>query len=184
MKKMILAGSALASVLLTTVAGVAMAAPATAPVSEPTTIKVGAFFPTNGNDSNAAGATQITAGIDYAITKTTQTNPTIPSVYFDYQGGSRNGGHEDTYALGVAVRGESFSSSGTNPYIGVGIGAYDVDAKKGNNGTDKNNVDFGGKIFAGLEFKGGFLVEANYQILPSEDGINPSGFGAQVGYRF
>lgn len=166
-------------------------AQATAPVTNPWSIKLGALFPTNDRASDNGGNTQFSAGLDYAFGKTTQNNPILPSVYLDYNGGSRNGGHVDTYGLGVAVRAYANSPAGANrqavsPYVGAGIGVYNTDAKNNTSFYTRsgNNTSLGGKVFAGLEFTGDYFVEVNYQWLPSEAGINPDGVGLQVGARF
>lgn len=184
MKKITIGVTAIAALALTATVGGAQAATPTIDVVHPATIKIGAFFPSNGNNENAGGHTQFSAGLDYAITKTTQTNPSIPSVYLDYQGGTRNGGHINTIGLGVAIRSQSVNKSGSNPYFGGGLGLYDVSAKPGRDYNSKTGIVVGGKIFGGYEFKGGFLVEASYQLITKENGVNPSGLGVQVGYRF
>ena len=163
----------------------------TVPVQHPLSIKLGALIPTNSAATHNGGSAQISGGVDYAVGKTTQDNPTIPSVYADYNGGSRNGGHVNTYGAGVAVRGYgnkpgAANSTGTSPYIGAGIGVYHSDIKNTQNGAVRsgNTTSIGGKVFAGLEFSQNYFVEANYQFLPSKVGVNPSGVGLQIGARF
>lgn len=160
-------------------------AQATEPVQKPITIKLGGYFPTAGSGRDAGGSSQFSAGLDYALTKTASSNPVLPSLYFDYQGGSRNGGHADVYGLGVAVRDYVGSPSlgRVSPYVGAGLGIYDEQLKRNGTGSS-NNGSFGGKLFAGVEFSQSFLVEVNYQILENHNGVNPDGFGAQLGYRF
>ncbi len=160
----------------------------TQPVQKPISVKVGAFFPTQSSGRNQGGSTRISASLDYALIKTAQNNPTLSSIYLDYEGGSKHGGHADTYALGVAVRTYTNTPSAANgsrlsPYVGAGIGAYDVDVKN-QNSHSANKVGFGGKVLAGLEFSQAYFVEANYQFVPQQRGVNPSGFGLQVGARF
>ncbi len=153
-------------------------------IVKPLSIKLGAFFPSNGPDQHGGGSTQFSAGLDYALSKTTQLNPTIPSTYFDYEGGTKSGGHSDVYGLGLAIRTENINVTSFKPYIGAGVGVYDIDEKRYDNGNSSNKVNVGGKVFLGGELNSGFFIEANYQILPSASGVNPSGFGAQLGYRF
>lgn len=171
--------------------GVAQAQTAV-PVQHPLSIKLGALFPTSNSGSDNGGSAQISAGADYAIGKTTQNNPALPSVYFDYNGGSRRGGHVNTYGLGLAIRAYANAPSGANrqavsPYYGAGIGVYHVDVKDARYAPytrSGQTTSVGGKIFAGLEFSGDYFVEANYQFLPSKAGVNPSGVGVQIGVRF
>jgi len=192
MNRISFAGAMAAVGLLTTLIGGAAGAQIlgqpSQSVDNPLSVKVGVFLPTSGSDTHNGGSPQISAGLDYAIAKTSSDNPSLPSVYFDYDGGSKNGGHIDTYGLGVAIRSYSNTpgakSSGGSPYLGAGIGAYEEDGKNGSLGNSQSKLNLGGKVFVGDEFSGGFFVESNYQILSSISGINPSGFGVQVGMRF
>ena len=163
----------------------AQAQSATVPVQKPVTIKLGGFFPTSSSGRDAGGSSQFSAGLDYALVKTTSSNPLLPSVYFDYQGGSRNGGHTDSYGLGIAARDYvgSPALAQVSPYVGAGVGVYDEQLKRGGTNS-KNTVNVGAKLLAGVEFSQSFLVEVNYQFLPKHNGVNPDGFGAQIGYRF
>ena len=169
----------------------AVHAQATTTVTNPWSIKLGALFPTNDRATDNGGSAQLSAGLDYAFSKTTGTNPVLPSIYADYDGGSKNGGHVDSYGLGVAVRAYASTPSGANrqavsPYVGAGIGIYNTNAKNNTSFFTRsgNNTSAGGKVFAGLEFTGNYFVEVNYQWLPSEVGINPDGVGVQLGARF
>ena len=174
-------GSALG---LLCVAGSAQAqVPATQPVQKPITIKLGAYFPTASSGRDAGGNTEFSAGVDYAFAKTSVGKPILPSVYFDYQGGNHNGGHSDSYGLGVAARYyTSVPGASVSPYFGAGIGIYDESLKR-NGGGSSSNANLGAKLMAGVEFSSA-LVELNYQFLPKHNGVNPDGLGLQVGYRF
>ena len=48
----------------------------------------------------------------------------------------------------------------------------------------KNSITFGGKVYTGYEFPSGWLVEANYQLIGKVGGIDPSGYGLQIGFKF
>jgi len=161
------------------------------PVVKPLTVKVGAFFPTDSRAKKNSNSTQISAGIDYAFGKTGSNNPSLPSVYVDYNGGNKNGGHVNSYGAGIGVRSFTTTPAGNNkqnfsPYFGAGVGVYRVDIKDTSvtPSVSGTTTSIGGKVLAGVEFGGGLLVEANYQMLPSRKGVNPSGFGVQVGARF
>ncbi len=158
-------------------------APTTQPVQKPITIKLGAYFPTASSGRNAGSSTEFSAGLDYAFAKTTTTSPILPSIYFDYQGGSKNGGHSDSYGLGIAARYyTSTPGASAAPYFGAGVGIYDESLKRSGGGSS-SNANIGAKLLAGVEFSSA-LVEVNYQFLPKHNGVNPDGFGLQVGYRF
>ncbi|MGI4790540.1 MAG: hypothetical protein ACRYFS_17015, partial [Janthinobacterium lividum] len=166
-----LVGVALSSVFVGS-AHIAQAQTATQPVEKPITIKLGGYFPNSSSGRSAGGNTEFSLGLDYALTKTATGNPFVPSVYFDLQNGKHNGGHADSYGLGVAGR-YYFGVPGASvtPYLGAGIGVYDEQLKQGGSGGD-SNVNVGGKVFGGVEFSS-FLVEINYQLQPKHNGVNP-----------
>ncbi|HEX5323609.1 MAG TPA: hypothetical protein VFW40_07470 [Capsulimonadaceae bacterium] len=171
--------------------GVAAQAQTTVPVQHPLSVKVGALFPTNSAATHSGGSAQISAGLDYAFGKTTQENPALPSIYLDYNGGSHDGGHVNTYGAGIAVRGYgskpgAATTSGVSPYFGAGVGVYHSDIKNTRDAVVQSGstTSIGGKIFAGVEFSQNYFIEANYQFLPSKAGVNPSGVGVQIGARF
>jgi len=175
--------SALFSGVLISIAIGAQAQTPTQPVQKPITIKLGAYFPTASSGRNAGGSTEFSTGLDYAFAKTTTGNPLLPSVYFDYQGGSKNGGHSDSYGLGIAARYyTSTPGASVSPYFGAGVGIYDESLKRSGGGSS-SNANIGAKLLAGVEFSSA-LVELNYQFLPKHNGVNPDGLGVQVGYRF
>ncbi len=158
----------------------------TQPVQRPLAVKAGVFFPTGSHGSSSGGGSQFAVGADYAITKTATANPILPSVYVDYNGGTHNGGRLYTVGAGAAVR-TYLGTPGTNgssPYVGAGIGVYDISARKDGSTESKSQLKVGGKIFLGTDLSSGFFVEASYQLLPSVAQVNPTGLAVQVGYRF
>src|SRR5690242_5737515 len=82
-------------------AGTAVKADDAVPVQRPTSIKLGVYLPTGGGAKDVSGSTVFAAGIDYAFSKTADEAPIEPLAYFDYAGGSKNGGHVNLYSLGV-----------------------------------------------------------------------------------
>lgn len=178
----------LAGCLLLSLGGAANAQSA---LSNQISLKVGGFFPSNGNATHNGGSTMLSAGLDYAVPSTTANGTTsLPSIYLDYNGGSKDGGHVDTYGLGFALRTQATKNPaaklGLSPYVGIGVGYYEVQVKNTNVTPSEsgNKGTIGGKAFVGLDLTDSFFVEANYQLISSEKGVNPSGFGAQVGVRF
>jgi opacity protein-like surface antigen len=174
---------------LVTVAGLALTAAASAHAQVPSIlgsgdIKVGIFNPSSHDARDNGGSTQFSVGADY-------TTPGVPGAprptfYGDYQGGSKSGGHVNTYGIGVATKytqGIVGALTKATPYAGIGVGVYRVDVKNTSNGESGTNTTIGGKVFAGVTFNK-YVLEANYQFLPSEKGVNPSGFGVQVGVTF
>lgn len=174
---------------LVTVAGLALVAAASAHAQVPSVlgtgdIKLGIFNPSGSNGKTYMGSTVFSAGLDY-------TPPGIPGVqrptiYGDYEGGTKNGGHVDTIGLGVATKWSPpvvGQLTKITPYAGIGVGGYWLNITNGATSQSGKSITVGGKVFAGLNFDK-YLIEANYQLLPSEHGVNPSGFGVQVGMQF
>ena len=159
---------------------------ATQPVIKPISIKLGVFLPTDGTGRSQGGSTQFAAGIDYAFTKTTADSPVLPLVYFDYQGGSSNGGHANLYNVGVGIRAYPNRTNGQQviPFYGAGIGVDFLDAKNGG-GRSTTKGMFAGKVNLGVELNTGPFAEVQYQIVPgSTEGVHDSGFNVMVGDRF
>ncbi|MBV9850729.1 MAG: outer membrane beta-barrel protein [Armatimonadetes bacterium] len=196
MKKTLIVG--MLGVLLGGVAGAGAQAqtPDTA-VVKPTSIKIGAFFPSNGTVKSATHNTWFRAGIDYAFAKTTSTNPLLTSGYVDYAGSSGNGNNASLIGIGVAARdyfttaatGANAVGSGTsvNPYAGAGIGVYI--AHGSGSGSSVTSTQLGGKVFLGAELNTGPFIEVGYDIVPKSfsvagSSIRADGFDASVGYRF
>ena len=157
------------------------------PVEKPWTVKLGAGWPTQGQAKNDGGSTEFAAGVDYAPEKTTANNPALGSVYADYIGGTKSGGHLYSYGIGVAAKAYGTTPSGNtqtgaSPYYGAGVGIYHTDDKDA--GVSSNRTNLGAKLFAGLEFSGNYLVEVGYHFLPKANGADPSAFIASVGLRF
>ena len=102
------------------------------------------------------------------------------------------------YGVGVAARYQLVKATDTAsvfPYAGLGLGVYGSKFKSttstdnGEGGVsvseDSNTkTGLGGKIFIGAEMKQGFLGELEYNWMPDNGPIKPSGFGLRVGYRF
>ena len=155
-----------------------------APVVKPITIKLGAFFPTNGALKNAVGKTWFTAGADYAFSKLGDQQNLMPLVYADYAGTNKSGLTVDYVGVGPGARYYLTAPgvSTTTPYVGGGVGAYFLHAS--GNGASYNKTKFGFKVNAGIEFQQLYLVEVNYTNAGSESGTRFDGIGLQVGARF
>lgn len=195
MKKTAMIG--LLGLLLGTAAGAgAQAQTPDTTVQKPISLKIGAFFPTDGNVKDGTHNTWIRAGADYAFAKTDAENPLLTSVYFDYAGSSSGGNHANLYGLGVAARdyfntnstanGVVGSGTSVSPYVGAGIGVYFLNASASGD-ENKTDTTVGGKVFLGAELNTGPFIEVGYNILPQKISyydVNFSGFDATVGYRF
>jgi len=137
-------------------------------VEKPIRIKIGGFFPSEGDSD-----TLFHAGIAYDIAKTKATNPLVYGAFLDYYGKDGN----SLFGLGGTIRGYFTPAVAmTRFYGGVGLGAYFADSDGGGNETN-----FGGKLFAGVELNQGFFGEVDY-VYPGTN--RAAGIGASVGYRF
>jgi hypothetical protein len=167
--KSLLAGAAVvvASVGLTSGAH-AQSDKSTVRVEKPIRVKLGAYF-TMGDNSD----TLFSAGASYDFGKTKATNPLVYSAYADYY--TKDG--SSLWGLGGSVRGYFTPAvSATRVYGGLGLGAYIFDP---DGGSTKTN--FGGKLFAGVEFNQGFFGEIDYTYPGDSDA---DGIGASIGFRF
>ncbi len=165
-------------------AGAQAQAPDAAPVTKPITIKLGAFFPSNGAVKTVVGKTWFGAGADYAFSKVGDQQNLMPLAYVDYAGKSGNGLTVRYIGVGPGVRYylSAPAAGTTTPYVGAGLGAYFLHASGG--GASYNKTKFGFKINAGVEFQQMYLLEANYTNAGSESGTRLDGFNLQVGARF
>ena len=186
----------------------AVLAPATASaqdVQKPVTLKLGAFFPSNGDVKKALGNTWLAAGLEYAIQKPAAAtgsplNAVTPLIYLDYAGKSKkvNGIDLDgrTINLGVGVKyyAPTQGAVTVRPYIGAGIGAAFVHAKSSQTTTNgevttttsvtKDQTNFGYKINGGVEFAQNYLVDVAYWNSGKVGGVHLDGYGVSLGYRF
>lgn len=146
--------------------------------------RIGVLVPFNRNSKLLAGDAQLSGGLDYAFEKITNASTFVPTVYLDYQGGSRTGSHLQTYAAGVAIRTHSVKPHSMSPYVGLGIGAYYSNGRLASSARSSSNTSLGGKVFAGLEWSGGYFIEAYADDAENLQGVSPGGWGGQVGVRF
>lgn len=148
----------------------------------PLTLKIGGFLPSDSGARHYGDSTQLSGGAEIALSSN-ETNTGI--AYFDAQGANHNGGHVDSYGIGLGVRSnapESFSK-GVTPYGGAGLGFYIADVDQGSGNPSERKSGLGGKLFGGLQFGNNVIAEINYQWVPTATHINGSGFGFQIGLR-
>jgi hypothetical protein len=164
-------------------------------IQNPVSFRVGSVWPGSATTRANTGYAPLSLGADYAIAESSNVPPAFTSVYFDYAGGSSQGGSAYFWALGLALRtypdtnngntsGGVSNNIGQQIYYGGGLGLYHSYAKNGANGSSGDSTNIGFKAFTGFEFSQTFLLELNYNIVPDADGIGMSGFGLQIGKRF
>jgi len=160
--------------------GMAHAQDDTKAVERPYRIKVGGFFPTEGDVKDAYGSTFFSGGVSWDFSKTLATNPTVFTLYTDYTRGERGDNTLGIWGLGVGARFlfAPANSSG-QPYGELGLGYYNVDFSPG---PSAGRV--GGKLGLGYQLNQGLFGEVEYNLIDKVEGVNPSGVRLNVGYRF
>jgi hypothetical protein len=158
-------------------------------IAKPWSVKIGVAWPSQDQAKTDSNTTNLLAGLDYAVSKTSENNPAYNSVYFDYQGGSQNGGHVYSYGLGLSERAylTPTTAGATAPtfYYGAGIGAYYVDIlNTGSLSTSATKTNLGGKLLAGIETNQSYFAEFSYTWIPKAASADPSSLGLLVGVRF
>jgi len=209
MKKTMMFG--VLGMMLCAIGAQAQTTPATdAAPQKPITIKLGAFFPSNGDTKNL-GKTWFAAGAEYAFAK--PGTSLLPLAYVDYTGKSKDLGtilddgagntisgkiSATSIGVGVGVRGYASTTGAITPFYGAGLGVYFDQVKVDGSGTglfaksasvSKNKTNLGFKLNAGVEFQRMYFVEAAYTNpgkVDLGDGISAKleGFDLLVGARF
>ncbi len=133
----------------------------------------------------------MTAGVSYDVYHGDWAGSGIPlgafALYFDQAGYFQDHSSYRYYGGGVEYRQPlaSFSSS-IRPFIGAGIGYYSVNV---HNYFIETVDRVGGKVFAGLDFRGGWFIQGQYDILgrdnePPHLSRDLSRFSLSLGFRF
>jgi len=159
----------------------------TQPAAKPFTVKLGGYFPSDGDVKDNVGSTWFSFGLNYDIGKTKTESPVVYGAYLDgtFSSKSKDGTSFKDSVYGLGAEGRYYFGKPTEPvtfYAGGGAGAYFLYGK--DKGGSQNNVHLGLKLLAGVEFKQGFLGEVSYTFTGDVRGSSLSGFGAYVGYRF
>ena len=152
-------------------------------IPHPIVLRLGVDWPNDASVRTWAGYSPVAAGADYAIGQAGVAGSNISSLYLDYFGGSTNGGHVDVFGFGLSDRvyaqpaGLNSPTTGQQFFTGGGFGAYSISSSNG------SGVVFGLKAFGGVEFSQKVIVQLGYNLLPSKNGLNASGFNLQLGLR-
>jgi hypothetical protein len=173
-------------------------------VDKPFSVKIGGLFFSNSDTKDALGNSTLSLGVGYDFLKTASENPLIVQGYIDYflpkdgtvtlGGISQETKLENMFGVGVSARYQLVRATDTAsffPYAGIGLGVYSSRVKQNTSGgeqtptsTSDTKTGLGGKLFLGAELKQGFIGELEYNWIPSNGPVKPSGFGARIGYRF
>lgn len=167
------------------------------PVQRPFRVRFGAHFPGDGALRNDVGKEWFSVGASYDVRKTLAVAPRIVEVYVDHTAKRFGGGYgasgvaaaavDEVRVTGIGVAGRFYGdpvTAATQKYVGGGLGVYRVRVVYAFGGESETQTQLGGKVLAGLQARSGLFAEANYVLLGEAKGINPSGLGLQVGYRF
>ena len=176
----------------------ACCAPAARAQEQPKPIRLylGAYFPSNSDTADAIGDVQFSWGLSYDIPQK-KPLPAMIAVYFDGVWASSDsiGGLDvDFHYLGIGPmaryylgqKGQSDTPKKSRFYVGGGFGIYFITAQIVDNAgfyvsTIDNDVKFGGKLVAGMEFGKSLLVEGDYTWPGASKG---NGFNLRAGFRF
>jgi outer membrane protein with beta-barrel domain len=176
----------------------ACCAPAARAQEQPKPIRLylGAYFPSNSDTQDAIGDVQFSWGLSYDIPQK-KPLPAVIAVYFDGVWASSDefrGLDVDFHYLGigpmaryyVGKKGEAETQQKSRFYVGGGFGIYWITAQVVDNAgfyvsTIDNDIKFGGKLLAGVEFGKSFLVEGDYTWPGASKG---NGFNVRAGFRF
>jgi hypothetical protein len=131
-----------------------------------------------GNYDAKTGGSRGSFNVSYDLALKKQSIGSNYSIYFDSNSKRRNGVTSSLTGLGISLR-----LNNNNPkadggvYRGAGLGLYTIKA-----GASRSRM--GGKLFVGYERKEGVFAEAGYTLVPKINGVDASGLGLSLGYRF
>ncbi len=124
---------------------------------------------------------QYGVGADYAFLEPGKFLGLTPSIYGDFHGVARDGGHVDTYAGGLALR--TVTKDGSwSPYVGAGVGIYGGSVRDNFGGRYVNRI--GGKVFAGIDAPCGLFLQFFYDGAGDIRKAHTGGPGLELGIRF
>ncbi|MGC4046867.1 MAG: hypothetical protein QM758_23985 [Armatimonas sp.] len=126
----------------------------------------------------STGGSRTSFNGSYDLALKSQKSSAKYSVYVDTNSKRRNGVTNSLTGFGASIRLEdNDGKSGGHLYRGAGLGLYTIKA-----GATRSRM--GGKLFVGYERKEGVFAEADYTLIPKVSGVNASGLGLSLGYRF
>jgi hypothetical protein len=167
----------------------ASAAMASGSPDTPFRVQLGGYFPSNGTIRDLTANTQFDAGLSYDIQKAGKGASAIPyGLYVNLDSVKKHGYALSTAGVGIDARSYfSADQSSVKPYVGLGIGGYNVYS---DDHGSHNDFKFGGKISAGIETQRGVYLEAGYtaigkaKLIGENKTLDPSGASVDIGYKF
>lgn len=152
---------------------------ANAGIGGPTSLSVGAFWPSSDDASSTGGGTQLNADLRYHVPAKNNTLNVPSRTVFDVgiEAGATDGAHSTIVPVTI---GEEIGLSNQSPlavnngFLGAGIGVYFVDQS-----FITSSAELGGYVNAGYNISASTFVEGKYQFADHGDGPM-----LDVGFRF
>jgi hypothetical protein len=186
-----------ATALVMAVGGSASAQDLDERIDNPLRLKVGGFFPYDGDTRDALGSNFISFGVGYDLRRVSSFRPMVLEAYIDGFDRSRttSGGRAEAAVIGggLATRFSLFQTPPSrwyNPYAGAGLGVYytrfKAELADGNSGS-ATRTSIGGKFFLGTEVRRNWFGEVEFNFLPHPSVLGSdqvlSGWQLRFGYR-
>ena len=150
------------------------------------TARVGGYFMNNTTVRHTINSSFLCAGLDYAVQHPANLTRTIVSVdYID-----RSNGNNTLRVFPVTAGALLLQpyDNGIQPYYGAGAGGYfvhqDFNNNDNNGRTSHDNVELGGYVVAGIEYRRYLDLDVRYHLVTSANDINVSGLEITGGFRF
>lgn len=164
----------------------------------PIRLKIGAFFPYDGDTRDSLGSNFISFGAGYDLRRASSFRPMVLEAYVDGFQRSRttSAARSEATVIGAGLAArfslyETPPSPWFNPYVGAGLGVYytrfKAELADGIEGS-ATRTSVGGKFFLGAEVQKNWFGEAEFNFLPHPSVLGNdqvlSGWQLRLGYRF
>ncbi|MBC8142982.1 MAG: hypothetical protein H7Y38_16280 [Armatimonadetes bacterium] len=158
---------------------------------KPGRLKIGVFFPQDGDLRDATTSTYIALGGSLDLPARGTTRPFTPELFLDAAfDAPQDGNKASLIAGGVGFRLYPGGKIGdraralNNPrfFVGAGVGAYFLNYEINN--VKNDGVKIGGKAFLGFDFVEDWSIEASYTAVGELDNVSFGGASVLLGYRF
>jgi len=164
--------------------------------TNPFSLRVGMSWPTD-SEVKAIKKNGITFGLGYELSsKPVDGKLTKGGIYLDYHKLSSGGSEVTSWGIGYhAMQNLTMGNAGTPPVMaGLGLGYYSVKGQARpvqtgggealTAGQNTTSGRLGGKAFVSCTLGRGVDLVAAYNLIGSKDGIKPSYFSVELGYKF
>lgn len=144
------------------------------------TVRGGVSWPT-GDPGKTIKKNGFSAGLTYGLKSQGYEGKMMDTaVYLDYHKVSGSGAHVTSWGLGYQASSTLGNGQGTMPLMGgFGLGYYNVSAT----GMNSGGV-LGGKLFVSTALSQGLSLTTSYNLVGSKNGVKPSYFAVELGFKF